>query len=243
MKIRITQNIYQLNGLFGTGVWGANIFLLVGNNELTLVDTGFKGRASGVLSEIRKMGYAPSSVTRILVTHHHIDHIGSLADLKRATGATIFAHPADIPYINGTLPHPGPIKRGANGRLLALALKLWTHSPLDVDVALEENDVLPVLGGIEVVHTPGHTPGCISFLLQQEGVVIVGDLLSHGAFLRLPAKDFTIDPVKEIESIGKLATLDFETICFGHGKPIVGKAHHVISSFAEEKVRKYGTIT
>jgi glyoxylase-like metal-dependent hydrolase (beta-lactamase superfamily II) len=242
MKIEITPNIYQLNSSFGAGVWGANIFLLIDGDELTLIDTGFKGRAASVLSEIMKMGYTPSSIKRILITHHHIDHVGSLFALKKASGATIFAHQADIPYINGTLPHPGPIKRGASGRLLALALKFWENTPLDVDVSLKEGEELPVLGGIEVVHTPGHTPGCISFLLPKEGVVIVGDLLSHGSVLRLPAKDFTIDPVKEIESIGKLATLDFETICFGHGKPIVGGALPVIRSFAEEKVRKYGTI-
>ncbi len=242
MKIQITPNVYQLNGLLGAGVWGANIFLLIGNNDLTLVDTGFKGRAPGVLREIKKMGYKASDISRILVTHHHIDHVGSLAVLKKVTGAKIFAHPSDIPYINGKLPHPGPVKRGILSRLLALSLKYWTHTPVDVDVAVNDGDEIPVMGGIKVVHTPGHTPGCISFLLPEESVVIVGDLLSNGSTLRLPAKNFTIDPPREIESISKLAKLDFDSICFGHGSPILGKAHSIVSNFAEEKIRKYGTI-
>ena len=119
MKIQIRPNIYQLNSLFGAGVWGANIFLLVESNNLTLIDTGFKGRAEGILSEIKKMGYVASDITRILVTHHHIDHVGSLAALKRATGAMVLAHPADIPYINGELPHPGPVKSGVASKILA----------------------------------------------------------------------------------------------------------------------------
>ena len=206
------------------------------------MDTGYKGRAAGVLSEIKKMGYKASDVHRILVTHHHIDHVGSLAELKQATGARVFAHQSDIPYINGELPHPGPIKRGMTSRLLALSLKFWTHTPVQVDVPISDGNELDVMGGIKVIHTPGHTPGCISFLLLEEGVVIVGDLLSNGKVLRLPAKNFTIDPVKEIESIGKLAKLDFNSICFGHGLPILEKARPIISDFAEEKVRKYGTI-
>ncbi len=161
MKIKIRPNIYQLNSSFGAGIWGANVFLLVDNNNLTLIDTGFKGRAGGILSEIKKMGYVPSDITRILVTHHHIDHVGSLAALKRTTGAAVLAHPADIPYINGELPHPGPIRRSVTSKILALALKLWATSPLDVDIPVNDGDELPIMGGIKVVHTPGTYAGML----------------------------------------------------------------------------------
>jgi glyoxylase-like metal-dependent hydrolase (beta-lactamase superfamily II) len=124
-----------------------------------------------------------------------------------------------------------------------LSLKLWATTPVEVDIPIKDGEELPIMGGIKVIHTPGHTPGCLSFLLPKEGVVIVGDLLSHGSALRLPAKDFTVDLKGEIESIGKLASLDFNIICFGHGTPIIARAHHVVASFAEAKIGKYGTIT
>jgi hydroxyacylglutathione hydrolase len=122
----ITGNIYQLNGISGMGVWGANVFLLV-DADLTLVDTGFKGRAGGILAQIKKLGYSVSDVARIIVTHHHIDHVGSLAELKRATGAKVIAHEADSPYIDGTLSQPGPVKHNTHSKVLTPLYKLGAY--------------------------------------------------------------------------------------------------------------------
>ncbi len=105
----LTRHIYQISGIWGTGIWGANVFLLVGNN-LTLVDTGFKGRSTHILREIRRLGYSPFDIVNIIITHHHADHVGSLAALKKVTQAKVVAHPADAPYIEGRLPQLGPIR-------------------------------------------------------------------------------------------------------------------------------------
>jgi glyoxylase-like metal-dependent hydrolase (beta-lactamase superfamily II) len=179
----VTENIYQLNGMPGMGVWGANVFLLV-DKDLTLIDTGFKGRAAGIMAQIKKLGYSVSDVAHIIVTHHHIDHVGSLAELKRATGAKVVAHEADSPYINGTLPQPGPVKHNTLSKALTPLYKLWAHAPVAVDIIVDDEDELPVLGGIKVVHTPGHTPGSISLLLKKEKLAIVGDLMSRGKRIR-----------------------------------------------------------
>jgi len=99
----ITPRVYQLSGIWGTGIWGANVFLLAGNN-LTLVDTGFKGRSTQILKEAGRLGYSSSDIANIIITHHHADHVGSLAVLKKVTQAKVMAHPADAPYIDGRLP-------------------------------------------------------------------------------------------------------------------------------------------
>ena len=72
----LTPHIYQFSRLRGMGIWGANVFLLV-ENTLTLVDTGFKGRSIHILREIVRLGYSPTDVTSIIVTHHHADHVGT----------------------------------------------------------------------------------------------------------------------------------------------------------------------
>jgi len=228
----IIPGVYQLSGWFGARVWGANVFLLVGD-DLTLVDTGFSGRAKQILRKVQRLGYSPSDITNIIITHHHGDHVGGLATLKKATQAKVVAHPADAPYIDGRLPQPGPESPRWLSKAFAPFGWLWATTPVAVDVLVNDGDELPILGGITILHTPGHTPGSISLLLQHKGVVIVGDVLAHRLFrLKLPSRGFTVDIAQEILSIKRVASLEFDTICFGHGPPIVHKARPAVVNFA-----------
>jgi len=228
----ITPRVYQLSGPWGAGVWGANVFLLVGD-ALTLVDTGFKCRATQILREVRRLGYSPSDITNIIITHHHADHVGSLAVLKKVTQAKVMAHPADAPYIDGRFSQPGPTRLRWLGKTLAPLHRLWATTPTAVDIQVNEGDELPILGGTKVLHTPGHTPGNISLFLPKERLVIAGDVLAHRFGLRLPSKAFTIDIAQEISSIKRLASLDFDIMCFGHGSPLLHKAHPALTNFVE----------
>ena len=238
----LTSHVYQFSRLRGMGIWGANVFLLVGDT-LTLVDTGFKGRSVHILKEVARLGYSPADIARIIITHHHADHTGSLAPLKEVTQAKVIAHPADAPYIDGRLPQPGPARPEWLGDTLAPLRGLWATIPVAVDVLVSDGDELPILGGITILHTPGHTPGSISLFLQKEGLVIVGDVLSNTAGLSLPSKAFTIDLVQEINSIKRVASLDFAMICFGHGLPLRHRARQAIIDFAGRIESKYGNPT
>ena len=230
--MQVSSRVYRFSGPLGTGVMGSNVYLLVGDG-LTLVDTGLRGRAGRVLGEIRRLGYSPSDIERIIVTHHHADHAGSLAALKAATGASVVAHPADAPFIDGNRPQPGPSRPRWLGRVVAPLHRLWSTAPAAVDTLVEEGDDLTDAGGATVFHMPGHTPGSICLLLSQEGVVIVGDVLVHRSGLKLPTRFFTVDIPREIESVRRLAGLDFDVICFGHGRPITRNARAVVSRCAD----------
>jgi len=238
----LTSNIYQLSRLRGMGIWGANVFLLVGDT-LTIVDTGFKGRSVHILREVARLGYSPADITNIIITHHHADHTGSLAALKEVTQAKVIAHPADALYIDGSLPQPGPAKPEWLSDKLTPLYGLWATIPVAVDVLVNDGDELPILGGIKVLHTPGHTPGSISLFLEKEGLVIVGDVLSRTAGLSLPSKAFTIDVVQEIQSIRRVASLDFTLICFGHGLALSRKARQAVIDFASRIESKHGYVT
>jgi glyoxylase-like metal-dependent hydrolase (beta-lactamase superfamily II) len=220
------------------GIWGANIFLLV-DRGLTLVDTGFKGRSVHTLKEITRLGFSPADITNIIITHHHADHTGGLAALKEVSNATVFAHRADAPYIDGRLPQPGPVKPEWLGDTLAPLHSLWSTMPVAVDVPVNDGDELPILGGIRLLHTPGHTPGSISLFMPKEGLVIVGDVLSNTYGLSLPSRAFTVDMHQEINSIKRVANLEFNMICFGHGVPLTRKAHPSVINFAKIIENKY----
>jgi len=235
---KITPRLYQLSGIWGAGVWGANVFLLASDN-LTLVDTGFKSRSIRIIKEVKQLGYSPADIANIIITHHHADHVGSLAELKKATGAKVMAHPADALYIDGRLPQPGPVRPRWLSKTLAHLHRLWTTIPVAVDILVNDGDELPILGGIKVLHTPGHTPGSISLFLPKERLVIAGDVLAHRFRLRLPSKAFTVDIAQEIHSIKRLASLDFDVMCFGHGSPLMHEAHPTVIKFVRILESKY----
>jgi glyoxylase-like metal-dependent hydrolase (beta-lactamase superfamily II) len=213
------------------------VYLLVGDG-LTIVDTGFWGRAGRVLRGVERLGYSPSAIGCIVITHHHADHTGSLAALKAFTGAEVVAHPADVPYIDGSRPQPGPARPRWLGRAVAPLHRLWATAPAAVDTTVDEGDELTDAGGIKVLHLPGHTPGSICLLLQQEGVIIVGDVLVHRFGLRLPTRFFTVDIPQEIESVRKLVSLDFDIVCFGHGRPITKNARSAVARYADRLQRR-----
>ncbi len=220
--IKITPHIYRIGGVWGAGVFSTNIYLLL-DNGVTIVDTGYKGRVAQVCREIKRLGYTPSDVENIIVTHHHVDHTGSLSSLKEMTGARIIAHADDAPYIEGKLPQPCPAAL-AHVEFLE---SLWTARTVNVDVKVSDGDVLPLLGGIRIIHTPGS----ICLLIPQEGVLIAGDVIANTLGLRLPSKAFTADLAQEIRSIRKIAGLDFNIICFGHGSPINNHAWNAVADF------------
>ncbi len=236
--IQITPRVYQLGSTWGSGLRGTNVFLLADDHP-TLVDTGFRGRTGKILKELRRIGYYPTDIKHIVITHHHRDHIGSLSGLKKTTWARVIAHPADAPYINGTLPQPGPARPPWLSKILSNFHWLWSTTPVAVDMTVNDGDVLPILGGTRVIHTPGHTPGSISLFIPQERLIIIGDVIARRAKLSLPSRTFTVDLSQEIQSIKKITDLDFDIACFGHGAPLTRDAHPAITDFYKMVKRQY----
>jgi glyoxylase-like metal-dependent hydrolase (beta-lactamase superfamily II) len=228
--MKITEYIYQISSVGAGGDLSVNMFLLV-DNSLTLVDTGFPGSSQQILKEISQLGYTPSDITNIIITHFHGDHTGSLAPLKEATGAAVLAHAADAPYIDGRLPQPEPARPQQSQGVTPPAPSMKPDPPVAVDVLVKDGDELPMLGGTRVVHTPGHTPGSICLLIPRERVFIAGDILGNFSGISLPPEMFTLDMAQEIESVKRVASLDFDIICFSHGSPILNKAREAVNSF------------
>jgi glyoxylase-like metal-dependent hydrolase (beta-lactamase superfamily II) len=217
-----------------SGVKGVNVYLLLGNT-LTLVDSGMPGNSDAILSYLGSLGLAAASLARTIITHHHLDHVGSLAAIKQRTSCLVLAHPGDVPFISGEQPPP-PARSAILRVLFRLAAPVLPRAePAAVDVTIQGGDRLDLLGGATVVHVPGHTPGAIALHLPSERLLICGDAISHrGNRLGPPPKPFTVDMEQAIASLRRLAELEFDVLCPGHGAPIVGGADEQVRALVRE---------
>ena len=196
----------------------AHAFLVEGEG-LTLIDTGMRGSGESVLNALAALGRRISDLRHIIISHHHFDHTGSLARLAEVSQATVSVHKADAPYVRGHLPRP-PFKRvGFSGWFMRPFMGLFpTHpEPCHVDRELQDGDEIEAAGGLKVVHAPGHTPGHIALLMPSKRILFAGDAMLNVLGLRPPLAMATEDAAQAKESIHKMAALDFDIACFGHG--------------------------
>jgi glyoxylase-like metal-dependent hydrolase (beta-lactamase superfamily II) len=152
------------------------------------------------------------------------------------TRTRVAIHRADLSYGEKGLPY---------GRFLRLLLKIpgvsffWPlvyAKPDDVDIQLEGGEVVGPLGGMEVIHTPGHTPGSISLFSPQKKLLIVGDILNNGhRELHLTPRSISNDVSQARESVKRLTQLDFDILCCGHGRPIIGGASTLLKDWIRRK--------
>jgi glyoxylase-like metal-dependent hydrolase (beta-lactamase superfamily II) len=220
--------------VFQAPVKRSSVFIL-NDEKLTLIDAGMPGSGRRILRAVRRVGRAPDDIDLVIATHYHYDHIGGLAELRRRTPARIAVHRAEAPHVSGRERLPFPIRN----RLLSAVLEPLATAfgfrprPVSVDVTLDDGDELPVLGGMRVVHCPGHTPGHIALHLPERGVLIVGDALqAPGGHLTRPAAPVTHDMAAAERSIARLAELDFEVLCFSHFRPIRRRARERLRELA-----------
>lgn len=217
-----------------------NIFVVESGDELVIVDPGMPSDLRRLVRRIESAGRSPREVTAIVLTHFHVDHAGCAGALKALSGARVFAHVEDAPYLQGEKAMPSVFKAGVQGRALMVfpkTVEKYSRVPLvDVDVAFSDGDVLPVLGGLDVYHAPGHTPGSSCFLWRDRAVLFTGDAIQNlYLLLTLPEAGFSWDVSLAGRSAGAvadaLADEDYRVICAGHGPVVRSSAHEKMSRF------------
>jgi glyoxylase-like metal-dependent hydrolase (beta-lactamase superfamily II) len=195
-----------------------NLTLIVDEqNDNTLVDAGLPDQMEAISAALVEAGIGVRDLRRIIFTHQDLDHLGSGAALVRRSGARVLTHPADAPYIEGSLrplkPSPEMLQQRPQVRKVLERLE-----PVRIDEYVENGTRLDLAGGTKVISTPGHTPGHISLYLERSKVLIAGDALtSERGSLNGPNPSMTLEMRTALQSIRRLADLEVDTIVCYHG--------------------------
>jgi glyoxylase-like metal-dependent hydrolase (beta-lactamase superfamily II) len=216
--MEILEGIHHVDGV------NANVYVVVEGKELTVIDTGMPGNSGKILKYIEKMGRQPTDVSRIVLTHFHIDHAGSAHELRKRTNARLAVHEKDVDFVAGKKIQPKP-----KNSLFRAASSFIKFTPVIPDIVLNEN---AKVGRLVVIHTPGHTAGSISLYEPESEVLFVGDAIRFtDKKLAGPPEQFTADMREAVESIGKISGLDFDVMLSGHGEPLKPDASRRVKEF------------
>ena len=204
----------------------ANPYLVVEAGGLTLIDAGLPGSAGKILRYITEQGHAPSELKRIIITHADLDHIGGLAALKKASRARVYASAIEAEAMaNGRASRQLRPRSFLRRLLVGLAGRLVRAPIVRADELVQDGQVLPVLGGLHVIDTRGHTPGHISLFSPSTGVLFSGDsVVTRGGKLVRSLPDNTWDERQADESARRQAALGAKVVCPGHGPAVLDAA-------------------
>jgi len=168
-------------------------FVIFGKNNVYLVDSGVADSENTIQNYIQKNGYSINNIKALILTHSHPDHIGSAKNIKEKSGCQVLAHEGEKEWIEN-------IEKQFSDRPVP-GFKSFISKSVKIDRLVKRNDHIKLEEDIalKVIHTPGHSKGSISLLIENKGVLICADcLLLPG---NLPIYE---DAVEAIHSINKL---------------------------------------
>lgn len=232
---KITENVYGVLTKFNL----LNQYLIVNGSDLTVVDMMLGASdVDNLEKELATQGWSLDQVKHLLITHAHPDHIGGLKTFQERSNATTYAHRIDAQVIrgeaDGVLANPNELS-WFNRIVYNMAKGNEQPEPARVDVDLGDGDDLSqIIEGLQVIHLPGHSHGQVGYYLKHDKLLIGGDVMMRFfGSLRMPLRSVSPDWTAVKQSIQRVAELDVNILCLGHGKPLY-QANSVIQKFADK---------
>jgi len=210
--MKILDRVHLINSLI------VNLYLIIDPDGLILIDTGLPGNIKRIARYLDGLGYKLDQIKSILITHADGDHYGSLADLQKAIPAVTYANPIEAEAIRSGQSSRSLTPSGVQKIFYSLVRPLVKTQPARVDQYLSKGQTLPGLGGIQVMDTPGHTPGHISLYSASTGILFAGDSINvTGQRLSPSAGANTWNRQMAEQSFQLQVALNPEFVCAGHG--------------------------
>jgi glyoxylase-like metal-dependent hydrolase (beta-lactamase superfamily II) len=197
---KVWKDVYMIGGAELSHSYDCSVYLLDAG-DLVLIDAGAEKSSRKLVANIKSLGFDPKKLRAILVTHAHIDHIGSLCDFQETFDVQVIAHKIDAKAIEqGT---------GVGAEIYGI-----DYHPCRVDFKIQGSEQILRFGDYELgtIHISGHTPGSIAaYIDMDEKRVLFGQDI-HGPYL----PEWGADPAKAKRSLQKLINLRADILCEGH---------------------------
>ena len=213
---KIYDGIYLVGGPGISHFQDAAVFIVECGDELVMIDSGSTKGSQVLQDNMLGLGLDPAKISTLILTHCHVDHIGSAKFFRDTCGCSIIAHESDARAIE------------TGDDTLTAASWYNTHLPeVPVDRKLAYEHEILTFGQDEIhcLHTPGHTPGSIAVYLDRGGKRVLFGQDIHGPF----SPEFNSDIDQWRVSMEKLLALEADILCEGHFGIFYG----------QERVRKY----
>lgn len=209
-----------------------------GDRQWVLIDAGLPGTAGLIINAAQQRFGPAARPAAIILTHGHFDHVGALNHLAARWDTSIYAHPRELPYLDGRVAYPPP-DPSVGGGLMSTLSPLYPRGPINVRPWLHPLPMdgrVPHMPGWQWLPTPGHSPGHVSLWREADRSLIVGDafittkqesalaVASQRPEIHGPPMYFTPDWVQAHRSVERLAALEPDLVITGHGRPMQGAA-------------------
>jgi glyoxylase-like metal-dependent hydrolase (beta-lactamase superfamily II) len=217
-----------------------NVAVIGDRSGWLLIDAGLPGYAD-TIREAAEVRFGTGTRPRaVVLSHGHFDHVGSLERLLDDWDVPVYAHRLELPYLTGRSAYPPPDPLVGRGSMAILS-RLYPRGPIDLGGRVQElppDGVLPGVAGWRWIHTPGHTPGHVSFFSDVDRTLVSADalittkqesalaVLMQRRELHGPPAYFTSDWDAARDSVRCLAALKPEVLVPGHGRPWAGSDLH-----------------
>lgn len=220
MKINEGLHVLEL----GSEERRMNLTLIFDEENVILVDGGLPGQLQYIREEMNKAGVEIERINKIIITHHDLDHIGSLSSIVDNSNNKIevLAHSDEKPYIEGDkMPikfTPERLNSIPEDRRNQMIEQVRILKKSKVDRTIEDEEELNYCGGIKIIHTPGHTLGHICLYLEKYKTLVSGDALNvvNGQLVG-PKPEYTFNMSQAMKSLKKLTKYNIEKVICYHG--------------------------